>query len=344
MKKFVVFIFLFPLILSCKKGVSETNTFKDSAKLNHQKVFEDEDLIFRNGEMIYFSIDSSLVMVSYKSDSLLLKVNLNNKEVSHFIPVGNGPEEFVNIILTQKLSDSTLMFMDANSSQLFQLNIITGEVIKDLKYDNGRCLTMVKNDNCYFSTGIFEEGMFGIWKDNEFVRHVFDYPDDKIDNKNNASKGLAYQGKLLVNDNLDRLFFCSSLFSYFELFEVNCENIEIKSLKKSYIGEYEYVPSQDENLVFAHPVKGNRQGYIDAVSTNELIYLLYSGRSIEDVGINNQEETRLANQILVYDWDGNPIIKYETDVDLKNICINNDSNIIYGVAHTPDPEIVYFEI
>lgn len=344
MKNFVIFLLLILFTFSCKKDKSITDTFSNSTKLHHQKLLENEEPIFRNGEMLYFDIDSSLIIQNFKSDSLLMKITLKDKRISHFIPLGNGPDEFVDIHLSQKISDSTLMFMDVNSSKLFQLNIITGELNEDLEYNNSRCLRIVKLNNYHFSTGIFEDGMFGMWKDNDFITYTVDYPKDKVENKNEASKGLAYQGKLLTNDKLNRLLFCSSLFSYFELFEINQENNAINSINKSYIGKYNYVPSQDENVIFARPDKGNKEGYIDAIATNNRIYLLYSGRSIEDPGISSREETRLANQILVYDWDGRPITKYETDVDLKNICINDAGNTIFGIAYTPDPEIVFFKI
>ncbi len=341
----IFFIFLLVcLTISCKRDESATDLFPNSIKLYHEKIFENDESVFRNGEMIYFNIDSSLIIQSFKSDSLLIKINLKDKRISHFIPFGNGPDEFVDIQLAQQSSDSTLIFMDINSSQLLQLNIVTGVIDKGLVYDNSKCLRMVKLNEHYFSTGVFEEGMFGIWDSSNFINYAIDYPKDNVSNKNKASKGLAYQGKLLVNEGLNRLFFCSSLFSYFELFEISSGDININSIKKSYIGEYNYAPSYDKNIIFAHPYESNREGYLDAVATKDRIYLLYSGRTIEDVGIENREKTRLANHILVYDWNGIPLSKYETDIDLKNICINSAGNIIYGVSHIPDPEVVFFKI
>ena len=102
--------------------------------------------------------------------------------------------------------------------------------------------------------------------------------------------------------------------------------------------------SEDENIIFAHPYENNREGYIDSYATDKRVYLLYSGRSIEDTNVNSHEKARLANQIHVYDWNGKPIKKFETDVDLEKICINETENIIYAIAYNPDPEIVYFKL
>ena len=86
--------------------------------------------------------------------------------------------------------------MDNNSSQLIQLNIITGTVDQDIAYNNSRCLRMVKLNNHYFSTGIFEEGMFGIWNDSDFMTFVVDYPEDKMDN-NSFSRMAMRQNRLV---------------------------------------------------------------------------------------------------------------------------------------------------
>src|SRR5690554_3429098 len=103
MKKATIFLLLILLIISCKRNKSETDVFTDLTKLHHQKLFENEELIFRNGEMLYFNIDSSLIIQSFKSDSLLIKIDLKDKNTSHFIPLGSGPNEFVDIHLSQKI-------------------------------------------------------------------------------------------------------------------------------------------------------------------------------------------------------------------------------------------------
>jgi hypothetical protein len=338
-----ILLFLIVFIVSCQEREAQIDVFQNTVKINHSNFFEDnENPIFMPGEMMYFSSDSSLIIQNLRDDSLLIKFNIENKNISHLISVGNGPHEFVNINLTQKKSDSTFFFQDMNLAQLYKVNILSGQIEQKFNYENSKCMEIVKLNKNYVATGLFNEGMFAIWNDDVFEGYMNEYPKDNIDNKKMASKAMAYQGKLLTNESLGRLFYCSSKFSYFELFQFKINRIE--SIKKSYIGKYEYVVSTDENVIFAHCAENNREGYIDAYATNNKIYLLYSGRSIEDADIMTHEKARLSNQILVYDWDGNPILRYKTDVDLKNICINNAENIIYAISYNPDPEIVFFKL
>lgn len=47
----------------------------------------------------------------------------------------------------------------------------------------------------------------------------------------------------------------------------------------------------------------NQSGFNDLSVTDELIFALYSGRKA------NEERSYFANQVWVFDWDGNPVKK-----------------------------------
>lgn len=328
--------------ISCKNNTSSDGVFPETKTIKHTKVFSNNEPIFRSGDMLHFEGDNSLIIEIYNDEYNLLKVNLNDNSITKLLPVGNGPGEFVRIGIAQKTSDSTFLFQDSNSAQLYEMNIITGELKKEYDYASNRFMKIVKMNDYYIGTGVFNEGMFAVSSKNDSAHYVHHYPEDNIDNSKTASKAMAYQGRLLPNESLQRILFCSIRFSYFEIFQF--DHYKVSSVKKSYIGEFDYTISPDENMVFAAVAKNNREGYVDASTTSENIYLLYSGRSVADPDIETNEQASLSNRILVYDWDGNPVIQYETDVDLTSICVNESKNIIYAVSFNPDPEIVVFEL
>lgn len=341
--KYIFALFCLAILnTSCKNKELKSEIFPSTIKINHSNIFNEEKPIFIGGEMLFFKSDSSLIVHNFKNDSLLIKLNLKDKKIAYYLPVGNGANEFIHINIAQRNSDSTFLFQDMNSAQLYQMNILSGEIKRDFSYKDNRCMEVVKIDSNYISTGIYQEGMFAIWNNNNIPYYTCEYPQDKVDNSKMACKAMAYQGKILANKELKRILFCSSQFSYFELFQF--DNQKMNTIKKSYLGEYEYITSPDDNSIFGHPLRSNREGYIDADATDKRIYLLYSGRSIEDPNITTLEKASLSNQILVYDWEGIPLLKYETDVDLQKICVNSAENIIYGIAYNPDPEIVYFKL
>lgn len=341
MKQHLLLLSLVLLFISCDNSGSDDSVIK-TEKINHSKVFSDNEPIFRGGDMLHFDSDNSLIIVTYRDEYNLLKVNLDDNSIDKLLPVGNGPDEFARIDISEKTSDSTFLFQDSNSAQLFEMNIITGEVKKDYNYTDRSYMEIVKMNDIYIGTGVFDKGMFAISSHDDSVRYEHHYPEDNIDNSENANKAMAYQGTLLSNDNRERVMFCSIRFPYFEIFQLN--EYEVSSIKKSYIGEFKYTVSPNKNMNFAAVDRNNREGYVDAAATSEYIYLLYSGRSITNADVETQEQARLANQILLYDWDGNQVKQYETDVDLKSICINKAESMIYAVSFNPDPEIVFFKL
>ena len=335
----LLFIFTIMFITSCNHKKFPMNEFENVKNIKSTKLLEDE-FVFIGSNMLFLKKDSSLIFQNFNGDSLVTKVNMYNKKVSHFIPIGNGVNEFVNINVTQTKTDSTFLFQDMNSANIYHMNAISGEIIDFFNYGNYRCMNVLNMNNHYISTGLFKEGMFAIWNNDVFLNYVYKYPKDNFDDDKMLYKAMAYQVKIVVNERLNRILFCSSKFSYFEIFQLF--DGDLQSIKKEYRGKYKYDISNDENFVYAHPFEDNIEGFIDACSTDEYIYILYSGRSIEDPAINTHEQACLSNQILVYDWDGNPIVKYTSDIDLKYICVNDNGKIIYSIAYDPDPVLVYF--
>lgn len=106
-------------------------------------------------------------------------------------------------------------------------------------------------------------------------------------------------------------------------------------------GQFKYAPSTGNNI-YAKIDSKNSEGYVDAYTTEKYIYLLYSGRVSRNSDLESIERSILSNHILVFTWDGEPVVEYETDVDLKNFCVSDSDDILYAIAYTPDPQLVSF--
>ena len=76
--------------------------------------------------------------------------------------------------------------------------------------------------------------------------------------------------------------------------------------------------------------RGNdtRYAFVRGKTTNEYIYLLYSGNNHE--GINRS----YGRYIYKYDWDGNPIERLELPEYSRDFAVTSDDRIIY----TYDPK------
>jgi hypothetical protein len=94
------------------------------------------------------------------------------------------------------------------------------------------------------------------------------------------------------------------------------------------------------NITGAAFTKKSRQGYSDMAVSDQYIYIIYSGRKIE------QKNYSYGNIIRVMSWDGRKRFELHTDIDLKRITVTPDDKTIYAIAKDEDdnPVIVSFNI
>ena len=77
--------------------------------------------------------------------------------------------------------------------------------------------------------------------------------------------------------------------------------------------------------------------FYDICTSNEFIFAILIG---------NKEPRPFKNLISVFDWNGEPVIRFETDLNIYNICYNEGDNMIYAVAATEEYDyiLVKFDI
>ena len=65
-------------------------------------------------------------------------------------------------------------------------------------------------------------------------------------------------------------------------------------------------------------------GFEDLCVTNRHVYLLLNGKFAKD--------KPYANEILVMDWDGNVIKKYQLDCDIKTMAGDENNGVFFGIT------------
>ena len=73
-------------------------------------------------------------------------------------------------------------------------------------------------------------------------------------------------------------------------------------------------------------------GFSDICTSDEYIFSIFYGDIDEECDPRN---------ISVFDWNGDPVIRFETDINLHRICYNEDDNMIYAVARTEHMEYIF---
>src|SRR5690606_27978621 len=81
------------------------------------------------------------------------------------------------------------------------------------------------------------------------------------------------------------------------------------------------------------------RGYTDIYVSDNFIYTLYSGRSTDEFG----NKSYMGNVILVFDWDGNPVKRYDLDAEISCFTIDPLGQKIYAISETVEPELLRSE-
>ncbi len=89
----------------------------------------------------------------------------------------------------------------------------------------------------------------------------------------------------------------------------------------------EYVGYQNRGARF---LKESKRGFISIESTNEYIYVIYSGRSRTDP----ETDAYSGNNILVYNWNGKPIIRFSLDRDIRKMTLQKQKDGVKIYAYS----------
>lgn len=99
-----------------------------------------------------------------------------------------------------------------------------------------------------------------------------------------------------------------------------------------------WFPDQAQGVVVGY----NRDGkstFHDIQAFDDCVYALYSG---VDHGIGNEEDPSHCNHLLVFDWDGNPLKRYDLEEAIVGFYV--DGGTLYGIASNPSARVLRFRL
>lgn len=147
-------------------------------------------------------------------------------------------------------------------------------------------------------------------------------------------KGYAYNGRICQRPGYDQYLHVGSTGRMAAVFEL--ENKRIVRRKEIYnkLPEFELAPD-GMNL---SPSGENDLGFRFAVSEN-YIYLCPIPFKLKDLGVVKDYKgypLGYADDLQIFDWNGNPVCRYELDTPVVSLTVAPDESHLY--ANTIDPE------
>lgn len=350
MKKIIASIFFISILAIIVIGCKNNSNQKLSVHHLQSQTIKVDSGFFGNPSKILIS--DSLMFIQEEVDNHYFAVlDIKNlKFLKRFGQKGNGPNEIMTpssmFIKNNRFSFNTVnSFIIADISIDEIINSQEAEpdinIIKKLNVEKKQrmytFITPLMNENKYIATGFFSNGKYSLFDINANSDSIFGtYPE--IDgNIEQFNLGQIFVSVPFHHPSARKVVNVSMVtHDLIEIISYNEDNqMVINSNKPSYL------PTLTKTGDRIHMSKLNNFAYINFSATEKYIYLLYSGKSIADSGL----DATFGNVIHVYDWELNKICEYVLDHEIQSIGVSPDDKYLYSFGTVlNDVELLKWEL
>jgi len=282
-----------------------------------------------------------LFVIDYYGKSFVNIYDLNqNKTVLSFLPKGEGPNEATDVPTSvYVINDTTMIWYDASR---YVREAIFSQKMDQVKSINKKCeLKSVMPilriapiaQNGYVGVGLFDKGRYGIFDHfGNSITYKYDYPNDKI-NCNPIGKAIVYQGDFITNSDYNKILFYTAESEILEFFRTkNLKDFE--KVKEIHFDYARYKPIEPVPVI-----EKSHFCFLRGCSTDKYVYLLYSG--VDSKNVANATKGKI---LLVFDWKGKAVMKYNLDLDVNTIAVDKDDRVLYATTDNPEGALVSFKL
>lgn len=298
-----------------------------------------EDVFGLSMDMVYNS--GCLLVNDLKSDSFLVVFDLNSGKVTQrFLSLGQGPAEAVdNPSSLCMVNDSTLIWLDTRS--FIQQAVLSDDkrsivsISKRCQFDHSLNLLEVAPlaDEGYVAVGFFSDGRYArINNQGKIVTFFSDYPDKKsVEDK--KVKALVFQGNFVTNQALNRFAFYTYQSDAIDFFALEKGKLQ---LKQSYRFDVASYTQSDAPMPI---IQNGRNFYLNACASDRYVYLLCGDPYVEP-----SRPQIAGSTLLVFDWNGQPVMRYDLPVKLTALAVDPVDRLLYGAALQPEGAVLAFSL
>lgn len=324
MKNSLAILSLVFLAFSCNEKQETFDSFEIESLYSKRLNVSDSirfsaDLLFVNDFLVISDYDGLdfLKIIDVKSD----------KVIKSFGRKGEGPCEIQANSNIQKIGSSSvgvhvkpdLNYVEFNLENLDSIYCQNETTAFDYNFQK-----LVKlEEGRFFGSGIFE-GRYALTNNQDYkIDSVFlEYPFQKDLSISFGEMAMLFQGNFTIQHQIQRLAFATMSSKALDIFSF--EDNKIKVIKRFFGNELPVFTSLNDGVTVKAPLSGNNVwGYLSISSSNFNIYLLHSGRRTDD-------NYNKSNVVLVYDWDGNPVRRFELDQEVSIIAVDELGKKLVG--------------
>lgn len=316
-----------------------------TADFHHLVSVTRNDSIFLGSPNHVYFINNDIWMID-KYDNYQLSI-INKEESKRVAPKGQGPNEFLNIynITYNSAENSICVYDDAASSCIFyradSLKALTDiNYIGQVKFRDIRTNTVIPYRDHFITNGCFKGKCFAVI-DSVSIKNAFgDYPGEKSDIEDEESNFLKNQ-TIITTSPKQNYFVAGGVYNdWLVFYETNGLSFKKTNEYHSYDSKLDCHTEKDVEYTYYTTTETPQtiRAYRDFCASENYLYALYWGLSKEML-----DEGERCCYILKFDWKGNILDGFKSDILLKTFCVNNAGNRIYAITYPQNEESKYVE-
>ena len=297
--------------------------------------------------------NSALIMVSHlDSETVCRFYSIDNQveEIGSFGKIGNGPDEFLQPVLTYADGDE-FGINDINLSTLSVLkikeerNAVSAEILKKMKAPYKRIkgeftpkdvrFIKIGNQN-YVSSLCASNGQFFTLFDSE-LQPIARFGDSPIkEDVSTITMRSRMGGKTAVNNY--SFYYAATDLPY--LASYTLQNGKMKKDWELFYREPFYGVSNGD---IKYSKENSTGPVIDMEVDDKYIYVLYLDQLLSEYDYT-QTEKSLSNTIFIFNHQGEKVARLNLDCRLSEMAIDAKRMKVFGIAEIPDVTLVEFKL
>lgn len=345
MNKYFI-ILLVALSLACKEDnkiefidfFENTETFE--LKSHILKLQNDSLLFSKMFEMKYLD---DIILVSDPSKNYTMKiVDLEKNRFYNFGKRGEGPNEMNSQISRFTVDYNKNLFYVNDNFKYYNYSV--DSLKKGITSPNSYFDFSAENDGFIGSTTFCKGKIIGGMFNNKFGSYSIIDKTTKGKYKYPKTGGpLSNQSYFFAHPNKELVFYMQSKSAVLGIINVSNNDIEIEKELTWWVSNVKEVV--DGNTRTTIPDKNPRIEFVSADVTNNYIYILYSGKTVNTASMEEAAKAFLSNTVYVMDWTGKPIKTYNLDQEVRSITVDENNNLIYAASYQGgEPNLIKFKM
>ncbi|GEM_PF-1382885 len=288
--------------------------------------------------------DSLLILSDPDPQYHFSLVNLNQPQrLLRFGKIGDGPYEVSFPTSIQYISKDTALGLFVRKRWLYyeyRLADIWDKAIqpriKHGPFHTNYQLLVKRADSTFWGVGYFGHRFAVSEPGGKVVSQWLDYPFRRQLSHGINGLAMAYQGHFSLSPSHNHMGFATIYAPNLILMHFGSDSIP--AVDSVYSRPPLFVGGDNPQRISIDLAKENKMGYLDLATTNDQVFVLYSGKRLADQ--NAYESTML----LVFDWRGRPLTRYKLDTPVKKFTVSANGQTLYAFVDTPNPYIIKYQL